>query len=505
MGRNVFLDHRATPHMTPTAADIRPPDAKQVERSDRWAMRLWVLTAATVPFSVKVYAPGMDLEVVFPAEPLLAVMFFVTLLRLARPPRRLVTKALQDPVVVLVLAYLCISTVTTVVSSMPMVSLKALVVRAVYITTLFIGPVFVFRNGSRIARKVLGAYAFAFLPIALFALSAQSQQGFMRFGAADAAFPFYNDHTHFAAALTFALFFHCGLLWRVVHVRDPIGNIVLRSLLVSGLALALYFSFCRAAWVAVIIAMALHQTLRSWSRLRVGAAFLALFILSLFVLRVPIAQAVQGNRSVADGAAVGTGEVIRSMSNVTNDVSNVERLHRWKAAYAMFLERPWSGFGPATYQFHYTAFLADRDTSIAPIPALRGHLNGSSMAHARNGLILRESPRVLQYSSGSAHSEYLMELTGSGLGGMVILALLACSVLYKRFNAGRRIRDPGSRQMRSVAFLGLTAYFIHSLFNNFLDDPKVAVPFWSSLAMLTFGVEAGRTEEDDSGPLSAAQ
>ena len=46
-------------------------------------------------------------------------------------------------------------------------------------------------------------------------------------------------------------------------------------------------------------------------------------------------------------------EHIESMSNVTTDASNLERINRWKSAIRLFQERPHLGWGPGTYQFHY--------------------------------------------------------------------------------------------------------------------------------------------------------
>ena len=42
---------------------------------------------------------------------------------------------------------------------------------------------------------------------------------------------------------------------------------------------------------------------------------------------------------------------ITSISNISTDASNMERINRWKCALKMFVEKPVFGWGPGTYQF----------------------------------------------------------------------------------------------------------------------------------------------------------
>jgi hypothetical protein len=47
--------------------------------------------------------------------------------------------------------------------------------------------------------------------------------------------------------------------------------------------------------------------------------------------------------------------------------------------------------------------------------------------------------------------------------------------------------QPENKTIKMIALfamLGLTTYFVHGLFNNFLDDCKLAFLFWSSLSAL---------------------
>ena len=49
-------------------------------------------------------------------------------------------------------------------------------------------------------------------------------------------------------------------------------------------------------------------------------------------------------------------EHLQSISNISTDASNVERLNRWVSAFGMIKEKPLVGWGPGTYQFEYAPF-----------------------------------------------------------------------------------------------------------------------------------------------------
>src|SRR5690625_5696182 len=55
----------------------------------------------------------------------------------------------------------------------------------------------------------------------------------------------------------------------------------------------------------------------------------------------------ESNESESRGDYV---EHLESISNVSTDASNLERINRWNSAVAMWQERPFVGWGPGTYQ-----------------------------------------------------------------------------------------------------------------------------------------------------------
>ena len=152
-------------------------------------------------------------------------------------------------------------------------------------------------------------------------------------------------------------------------------------------------------------------------------------------------------------------EHVESISNVSSDASNLERINRWSCALSMWTEKPLVGWGPGTYQFFYAPFQrSEHRTLISTNNADRGN----------------------------SHSEYLGPLAEQGTPGcLIVLALLwlTSTVGFRSYRAWRKVDRWASLWSLSI-YLGLLTYFIHGVLNNYLDTDKASAPFWGFLAIL---------------------
>ena len=148
---------------------------------------------------------------------------------------------------------------------------------------------------------------------------------------------------------------------------------------------------------------------------------------------------------------------VESISNVSSDASNLERLNRWSCAWAMFVERPIAGWGPGTYQFEYAPFqTAELRTQIST--------NNADL--------------------GNAHSEYLGPLAEQGLFGFLAMVALLLAACHVGFKLHQTLTEPDERDLAMGLFLGLITYFVHGVLNNYLDTDKASAPLWGFLAMM---------------------
>jgi O-antigen ligase len=151
------------------------------------------------------------------------------------------------------------------------------------------------------------------------------------------------------------------------------------------------------------------------------------------------------------------GEHVRSISNISSDASNLERINRWNSAMRMWQERPVFGWGPGTYMFQYAPFQASEDRTIIS---------------TNFGV------------QGNAHSEYLGPLSEQGVFGMLLMLALIVVTTWTALRLYYRLPDGADRRMLAATYLGLVTYYLHGALNNFLDTDKASVPFWAFTAII---------------------
>jgi putative inorganic carbon (HCO3(-)) transporter len=150
-------------------------------------------------------------------------------------------------------------------------------------------------------------------------------------------------------------------------------------------------------------------------------------------------------------------EHVRSMSNISTDQSNLERINRWSCAYRMWKDKPLFGFGPGTYQFEYGRYQRSYEkTMISTDFGLRGN----------------------------AHSEYLGPLAEGGVFGLLSLLMVIGTTIYTGIRVYYTSKRKSIRMFSLAALTGLVSYYFHGVLNNFLDTDKISVLFWGFTAML---------------------
>lgn len=341
---------------------------------------------------------------------------------------------------------------TSLTSSDPLVSFKFLLARGWFVVG------FYFLLGGLLSRdrksiQVVLLYLIPLLAVIAYTIVRHAGYGFEKQAGHWVMDPFFKDHTSYGAVLAMFWFPSLVLLWKPgLRSLEKLGLIAAFSILTLGLVL----SFTRAAWVSVVAAGGIGMLMMLGVRLRtlLGAALVALVVVALAWDQLIISLERNDQDSSDD-----LTEHVESISNVSSDASNLERINRWSCAWALWQERPWLGWGPGTYQFVYAPFQrSEHRTIISTNNADRGN----------------------------AHSEYLGPLAEQGLpgAGIVFLLLWLTSSLGFRVYRALRQHDRWRSLWALSLYLGLMTYFIHGVLNNYLDTDKASAPFWGFLAML---------------------
>jgi O-antigen ligase len=458
-----------------------------LSRTERFVPVFWLVTAASVPLSVRVFLPAIGTEVIFPAEPMLALIAVRNILwGLASFGAIGALRATMHTLMgKFALAWFALHVISACFSSDPLASWKAALVQAIYLTALAPATVHgmsALRDAWHARRR---AHDAAFLLVVAIALTGASITGLDRMDMNFAAYPFYMDHTLYAAVLCFVLFRALGLLEEALRER-PLGmrSVALIATLLALLA-ALVLSYSRAAWVGAALALTVHGAARLGAvRTAILGVLIALVTWVHHAGTSPGAFMQDQRDYASQDAGMGPMRTLLSISNTESDSNNKDRFIRWKAAWRMFKDDPLTGIGAGTWQARYLHYLDSADarmvlgpapaTLVADEPAMRmGHL-----------LHLRDHAGRARSNPGSAHSEYLLALSELGFGGLLWWAAIIIAVA-SRMVAFLRARGRGAYPAEAWACgLAMIAYLVHATFNNFLDDCKAAALFWPCLALL---------------------
>jgi len=216
----------------------------------------------------------------------------------------------------------------------------------------------------------------------------------------------------------------------------------------------LLLSFSRGGWLSLATAAAILVSF--WLRIKIRTILITgiTFCIIFFSFQDEIFIALGRNNTDSEGNLSNT---ISSVTNISTDASNLERINRWSCAVRMFEEKPFLGWGPGTYMFYYAPFQKSNERTI--ISTNFG-------------------------TNGNAHSEYLGPLSEQGALGMLIVFALFFGVLFMGYRLYYSVKDRNMRILTTGIFLGLFPYFIHGFLNNFLDTDKLSVPFWGFMAVL---------------------
>jgi O-antigen ligase len=405
-----------------------------------------------VPVSIqlKEFFPDLGMNLYLPTEPLLFLvlaLFIAKLLLENDYPKEI----LLHPVSIAIYFHLVWMTITSASSSLPLVSFKFLLTRLWFIVGFYFVAILVFRKPDHF-RKFILIYGSAMVIVIVYALINHAQQGLINQKAAHGASdPFFNDHTSYGAILAMLIPVFTGLASRL---KTKIPTRVLLWLTVILFLVALTFSYSRAAWISLVVAIVVFLLIRFRVKFSLVALTGILAILILSFYWGDIVMKLEQNRQ---DSSTSFSEHVQSVSNISTDASNLERINRWTSALRMFKERPFLGWGPGTYMFQYAGFQSSREKTI--ISTNFG-------------------------DRGNSHSEYIGPLAESGVLGTLSFVLLLVVTFYTGFRYYNRNRDRSDAWIALAASLGMLTYAVHGFLNNFLDTDKASALFWGYMAVI---------------------
>ncbi len=426
--------------------------------------RLYLLMWASIPFAIEVDLPG-GLATDLPAEPLMWLSSFLMIGFLFLYYRKIDFSFLFHPVFLVLLVHFFWIILTTIISSEPIISLKYTLAKSWYLICFVFIPLILFKRLEDFRQWGLWVLTPLIGTIVIIVIR-HSQLGFTFSTINNAVIPIYRNHVDYACSL--------GIILPYVWIMRKwfVGSFA-KILLLTTLALILtgiYFSYTRAAWLCVPLAIG------------------AYFIIRFRLMRVAIPLAIAGVILVVGWFAYDNTYLqysptyektithmnfddLVSATTKMEDISTVERFYRWVAGFYMIQERPLAGFGPATFYTFYHSYVDRHFTTYV------------SDNPERSGM----------------HNYYLMVAVEQGLIGLIIFISLLILVLLYGERLYQRMSPGPERNFVMAALVSFCCNLFVLTLNDMVETDKLGSFFFFSIAVVILFEMKERAKRIESG------
>ena len=264
--------------------------------------------------------------------------------------------------------------------------------------------------------------------------------------------PFYRNHVAYACIM--AVFFpfiatSVYWFWERARLRNLLAIISIFFLI------AIYFSYTRAAYVALLLAglsyWMVYWRLTKWvilfavGSLPIGISYLAYE--NRYLEYAPDFERTITHTEFDD---------LISATYKLEDISTMERVYRWVGGVFMVQEKPWLGFGPGNFYDFYKSYTVNRfRTYVSNNPEQSG-----------------------------IHNYYLMIAVEQGIIGLIWFILLCATVLWIGENAYHRTKSAKDKSYIVAALLSFIIIISVLIINDLIETDKVGPFFFITMALL---------------------
>lgn len=412
---------------------------------------LYLLLFFCIPLSIENFSLGYG--VFLPGE-LIQLLIVATLLWQWRSVVPVVKSHVKHPLFICATAYITWSWIDCAFAANIKISAKYTLIETMHFLVFMVGIIYMLSKNKQFFFNLVAAYCISFIPLLIKGWVMAAQLGFVISFSLAALWPFYNDHTVYGACIAvllplWAYMQYAKALWRM---RWPYIIIIIL------LAIGLFMSFSRAAWLSAIISVAFSTIFyRFKHHFKKALIATGLLAIGLLIAAAAVYSVTQNNNFVKNTTV---GNQVLSAFNWSYDVANLERINKYKCALKMIAEKPITGFGNNGYKYNYTRYQQSSDMTRISLT--------DPYVTARKG------------TGGNAHNEYLETFVNLGLPGILLwMAIVFFSLFYcinYFFKSGNTLW--------LALFCALLTFYLHGFVNNFFHDDKIAALVWLCWAVI---------------------
>jgi O-antigen ligase len=357
------------------------------------------------------------------------------------------------PLLLIVLIWTTWILVTASISPDPFLSLKFFLAKCWYVAA-FVLPFLIWKE-EKLVGKVIAILLMAILLATGFVLWQHSKNGFSFASVNEAVRPFFRNHVNYSAMLVCAL----PMIYFLSGSGSPARKRIFFLLGLFVLA-ALYFSYARGAWLALLAGGLAYYFIR--------ARLIVFTFVSAIILAIgSIVWFADKDRFLEFAPQFQTTifhEDFREHLVATyrlKDISTAERFHRWIAGVNMVGEHPIGGIGPNRFYEEYKPYT---------LPAFKTWVS--------------DNPE-----GSGVHNYFLLLAIEQGVPGLISFLILAGAMLYFSQRIYHRAGSSSARRLGMMVGVMVTMILTLNFLSDLVETDKIGSLFFICLGILIRGDE----------------
>lgn len=432
---------------------------------------IFILFFAAIPFSTEIELAG-GFATDLPSEPIMITITGLFFLLFIKHAKRIKTDFFRNSVSLILFLHLACILFTAVGSTHPIISLKFLIAKCWYVIPFYFFPLLMWEKTEDIQR-IFKIVLISMFVACTYVMLRHAGRGFSFDTINNAVRPIFRNHVNYAAMVALCIPYFWAL-WRNSFSRNKWIFIPTISFFLA----ASYFSYTRAAFVSIIIAAGAYYIIRMkllgpavFLSLAIGAGIIVFMIHDNNYLRF----APNYERTVAHENFDNLVEATYKME----DISTMERLHRWIAGFHMVSERPLMGYGPGCFYSEYQNYTLNKfETYVSDNPE-------------RSGI----------------HNYYLMIFVEQGIIGFLVFLMLTIFPFFIGAKTYFETEDIMLKRIVMSAILSLLIIDAVLLINDLIEADKVGPFYFLNLCIIAWASVRLKRRKDkgllsDNKPLS---
>ena len=407
---------------------------------------IFYLLIFSLPWSIE-YNFNSSLSTDLPDEPimwLITVLFFAYFL--FRPPE--IFSNIKHHLIVLLLCCLVWIIVTVPFSTDWVISLKFFLAKCWYLVAFVLAPLLFFANKRTISTAAI-LFLISMVLVTVISVCRHAFYGFRFANINDAVSPFFRNHVNYSAMLVCTV----PVLFAIYQLNRKYRSLIIATTII--VLTALFFSYARGAWLALIIGVLSYWLIQKRKLL---IAFVAAIVLAIS----SVAWLSSNDRYLNYAHDYRTTIFHKNFEEHLvatyrlKDVSTAERFNRWIAGVRMIKDNWLTGYGPNTFYDNYKPYA---------IPAFKTWVSDNK-------------------EHSTVHNYFLLVLIEQGVPGFLFFLLIVGSMFYYAEKIYNRTED----KFYKAAALACGAMIMMIVVVNFLSDlietDKVGSLFFLCIATL---------------------